>query len=85
MDKLKVLMIGTTTCTKCKSILPVLDEFCRSRNILYQYLNISEVPEHILKILTDKGVTSAPAFLIYKGDETVVVTGDEVFVELESI
>lgn len=82
---MKVLMIGTPTCIRCKSIAPKIKEYCKEHSVDYEYLNLQDAPSDILSILISKNVKSAPAFLIYKNESIVVVSGDDIFLELESL
>lgn len=81
----KVLMIGTPTCIKCKSLAPKLEAHCKERGIDYEYINLGEASPEIIEILNAKNVKSAPAFLLDKGDDKVLMSGDNIFLELESI
>lgn len=83
---MKVIMIGTRTCGKCKSIAPRLEEYCSNHSIEYKYVYAEEAPADILDILTSNSVRQAPAFLIYMDNgESKLLTGDSIFVELESL
>lgn len=83
---MRLFMIGTPTCTKCKSMRPRVEHYCRENNIEFIYKDLQEVSKDIVDYLVAQSVKSAPAFLIYKdGDiKPVVVTGDDLFVTLES-
>lgn len=82
--KLEVIMIGTATCARCKSIAPVIEEYCSSHDIVYSYHNISDASSDILQMIQEHNIKSAPVFFIYKDDESpIIVSGDEVFTELE--
>ena len=82
---MKVLMIGTPSCVKCKQIAPSLEDYCKDHNIEFNYLNVSEASPSILDILVSKGIQQAPAFLISRPEETIVLSGDNIFLELESL
>lgn len=82
---MEVVMVGTPTCIRCKSLAPKLEEYCREHDITYTYMNLGEAPPEIVNLLVSKNIKSAPAFLIYKGEDTVVVSGDSIFLELESL
>lgn len=82
---MKVVMIGTPICANCKRIAPNVAAYCEEHNIEYTYMHLTNAPSDIVDILVAKKVTQAPAFIIYRGDEIVVITGDSIFVELEKI
>lgn len=82
---MKVLMIGTPTCIRCKSIAPRIEEYCKEHSVDYEYMNLQDAPSDILNILISKNVRSAPAFLLYKESNILVVSGDNIFLELESL
>lgn len=78
-------MIGTPTCAKCKTIKPKIMKYCEEHNIEFTYQHLTEISRDIYDILMSKNVKSAPAFLIDKGEDIVVVSGDNIFMELETI
>lgn len=80
---MKVLMISTPVCPNCKRIAPRLEEYCSSHNIEFSDRYIHEVSAEIRDILISHNVKSAPAFIIYRGSDMVVVSGDDIFIELE--
>jgi thiol-disulfide isomerase/thioredoxin len=82
---MKVLMIGTPTCIKCKSIAPRIEEYCEEHFIEYEYMNLQDAPSDILNILLAKNIKQAPVFLIFKDSKIVVLSGDDIFLELESL
>lgn len=82
---MKVLMIGTPTCIRCKSLAPKLEDYCKNHNIEYQYIDIQEVPSDIMDILIAKNIKQAPVFFIDRGEETILVSEDDIFLELESL
>ena len=82
---MKVLMIGTPTCMKCKNLAPRLKEYCQEHSVDYEYINLENAPSDIVQLLISKNVKSAPAFLIYKDPDIVVVSGDDIFLELNHI
>ena len=82
---MKVLMVGTTHCTRCKMIAPKVEEYCKEHNIEYEYINLENAPSSIYELLVEKKVKSAPAFIIQRNLSKIVVSGDDIFVELENI
>ena len=82
---MKLLMIGTPTCIKCKSIAPQIKEYCEEHSVDYEYFNLQDAPSDILDILVAKNIKSAPAFLLYKNDNIIVVSGEDIFLELKSL
>lgn len=84
VNKMKVLMVGTPHCIKCRQIAPRLEDYCKEHYIEYDHINLNDAPQDIVELLMSKKVTSAPAFIIYRGEGIVIVTGEDVFLELES-
>lgn len=82
---MKIIMIGTPVCMKCKSIAPKLEEYCKEHHIDYIYMNLSDAPSDIVQVLISKNVKQAPAFIIYRGEDTLILSGDDIFVELEKL
>ena len=81
---MEVLMIGTPFCSVCKRLADTLTTYCAENNIPFRYQLLSDITDKdVIKILTEKKVSKAPAFLIYRGDEIVLATGDNIFLELD--
>lgn len=83
---MKVLMIGTPLCTKCKAMRPKIEYYCSEHGISFRYEDLSHASKDILEILVSKNIKSAPAFLIYKKEDEspVVVSGDNIYLELQA-
>lgn len=82
---MKVVMIGTPVCIKCKQIAPQLEEYCKEHEIEYVHYDLPNVPKELVDILMSKNIKQAPAFIIYKQNDIVVISGDSIFLELESL
>lgn len=85
INYMKVLMIGTSSCTKCKQMYPVLDKYCQDHSIEFEYTNLVDASPDVVNLIREKHIQKAPVFLIYKESESYIVSGDEIFVELESL
>jgi len=79
-------MLGTPVCHRCKSIKPVVEEHCTEKGIEFFYYHLQEATPDIIEILTAHQVKKAPAFIIYReNNDVVVITGDDIFLELGNI
>lgn len=80
---MKLLMVGTPTCSRCKSIRPRIEEYCSNHCIHFTYKHVHELSDDEKGILFGSGVNAAPAFLLYRDNTTVnVIVGDDIFLEL---
>lgn len=82
---MKVIMIGALMCPTCNRIKPKIEEYCRDNNVVFNYYILGiNTPRDILSIITAYHVKKFPTFIIYKDNEDIVVlTGDDIFLELE--
>ena len=82
---MKVLMIGTKTCHNCKSIRPNIEEYCSDKSIEFQYHDMMDISPDLMELIMKSGIKQAPVFFIVRGDKTNLISGDNIFVELETI
>lgn len=82
---MKVIMIGTPVCTKCKSIAPRLEEYCKEHKIEYSYKNLNDAPNDIIELLISNNIKQAPAFIIYDAERIIVDSGESIFSELDNL
>ena len=67
----KVHMVGTPTCTKCKSMKPELEKYCQEHNIPFEYSNITDISSELMELIRSKNILAAPVFFIYNEDSEV--------------
>ena len=83
---MKVVMLGTPVCHRCKSIRPVVEEHCTEKGIEFFYFHLQEAPPDVIDIVRSHQVKQAPAFLIYiENKEVVVISGEDIFLELSKL
>ena len=82
---MKVIMIGALMCPTCNRIKPKIEGYCRDNNVVFNYYILGiNTPRDILSIINAYHVKKFPTFIIYKDNEDIVVlTGDDIFLELE--
>ena len=80
----KVHMVGTPTCTKCKSMKPELEKYCQEHNIPFEYSNITDISSELMELIRSKNILAAPVFFIYNEDSEspIIITGDNIFTEI---
>jgi len=83
---MRLIMIGTPTCVKCKSMKPNISEYCNRVGIPFKYFDFSPVlPEDIKSLIIEKGIRTVPVFLLYRDNDTTpaIITGDDIYLELD--
>lgn len=74
---MKVTMIGSPTCIKCKKLHPLVEEHCSSHNIEFSYLDASNLPKNIMDMLISHDIKLLPAFFIEEEKITLFDVNDD--------
>lgn len=61
---MKLIMIGTPVCPKCKALAPKVEEYCKEHDIEYTYMYINDAPSDVLNLIKSSGITTAPLAIV---------------------
>lgn len=62
---IKVVLFSTNTCTKCKSIKPLLEKVCKDNSIEFSEIKIDDEPDYIAY----HNITSVPTIIVFNKDK----------------
>ena len=70
MNIKSILMVGTSTCFKCKSLLPLIAENCMKSKIPFLYKNVGELTNEELEVIKESKAQTVPVLIIYEENST---------------
>lgn len=85
MNIKSVLMVGTSTCFKCKSLLPLIAENCMKSKIPFLYKNVEELTKEELEVIKESKAQTVPVLIIYEENSTKLITGTSIVETLSNI
>jgi glutaredoxin len=84
---MRVVMVTSPTCIKCKNLKPILGEFLEEKGIKFDVLDAMSGSEEVSHLIEQYNIKSVPFIIIYNdaNEEIFANAGDITLPEIEKV
>lgn len=73
----RLLMVGTLSCTRCKVARPVIEKYCNTHSIPFQYQDLVDISSEVMELIRVNNLMRAPVFVLTYEDGNMMAMSYE--------